>query len=280
MSSATIENVSDTSVWVAYYRAKETERPDALFQDHLAKELIGDRGRQIAEQMSEFSVYTEFNVITRTLIIDEFIRNQLKDIDTVVNLGAGLDTRPYRMDLPSELRWIEVDYPHIIELKNDKLAKHQAHCLLERVALDLADDQQRRKFLKGLSGRGVLVLTEGVIPYLSEDQVAALGRDLLANPVIKYWIGDYIHPRVYKILKRKLSDKLKNAPMRFFPPDYLKFFANLGWIQKDIRYSYETGVAHGRKAPMPLYGKIMMKLIPSINKLSRTMSGYVLYKRA
>jgi hypothetical protein len=42
-------------------------------------------------------------------------------VDTVLNLGAGLDTRPYRMDVPQGLRWIEVDYPHVIDLKEERL---------------------------------------------------------------------------------------------------------------------------------------------------------------
>src|SRR5215218_10081906 len=43
-----IENVSDTARWVAYYRALETERPDALFRDPYARALAGARGAAIA----------------------------------------------------------------------------------------------------------------------------------------------------------------------------------------------------------------------------------------
>src|SRR6476661_5652178 len=98
-SMATIENVSDTSLWVAYYRAKESERPDALFKDPLAKVLIGERGKQIAEGLAfRLGQYTEYSVITRTLIIDEYINEAVKEgVDTIINLGAGMDTRPYRM---------------------------------------------------------------------------------------------------------------------------------------------------------------------------------------
>lgn len=280
MNSVSIENVSDTAIWVAYYRAKESERPDALFRDKLAKELIGERGKKIAEQMSEFSVYTEFNVITRTVIIDDYIRDQLNGIDTVVNLGAGLDTRPYRMDLPRDLKWIEVDYPQIIALKNERLSSYTPNCDLKRFVVDLADDGQRRAFLSGLQGKSILVITEGVIPYLSEEQVTALGKDLINNSSIKFWIADYLHPRVYKIIKQKVSARLKNAPMQFFPPEYLKFFANLGWVPKELRYNYEVGLRAGRKVPLPLYGRIMMAIIPQVKKVTQTMSGYVLYKRA
>ena len=62
-------------------------------------------------------------MVIRTLIIDDLIENAVAaGIDTVVNLGAGLDARPYRMKLPESLHWIEVDYPQVIDWKADKLA--------------------------------------------------------------------------------------------------------------------------------------------------------------
>lgn len=43
-----VRDVSDTALWVAVYRARETERPDALFRDPYARRLAGARGEQIA----------------------------------------------------------------------------------------------------------------------------------------------------------------------------------------------------------------------------------------
>ncbi len=40
-------------------------------------------------------------------------------IDGVVNLAAGLDARPYRLQLPRTLRWIEVDLPAMVKEKGD-----------------------------------------------------------------------------------------------------------------------------------------------------------------
>ena len=58
-NSILINDVSDTSFWVAYYRAKETQRTDALFQDRFAQLLIGERGERIAKHMAGISRYTE-----------------------------------------------------------------------------------------------------------------------------------------------------------------------------------------------------------------------------
>src|SRR5207253_2638307 len=100
--------------------------------------------------------------------------------DLVLNLAAGLDARPYRLELPASLQWIEVDLPEILAYKEEILTKEKPTCALERVRLDLADSDARRTFFAALNRRAkkVLVLTEGLLIYLSEEEVAALARDL------------------------------------------------------------------------------------------------------
>jgi len=47
----TVRGVSDTARWVAYFRALETRRPDALFHDPYAERLAGDHGFRIANTL-------------------------------------------------------------------------------------------------------------------------------------------------------------------------------------------------------------------------------------
>ena len=104
MGDSLIENVSDTAFWVAHYRAVETRRPDALFRDPLAEVLAGQQGERIARTMPGRFI-TAWVIAIRTRLIDEYIRTAISEtVDAVVNLGAGLDTRPYRMDLPESFR--------------------------------------------------------------------------------------------------------------------------------------------------------------------------------
>src|SRR4030095_14328319 len=101
-----IENVSDTALWVAVYRAHETLRSDALFHDPFAERLAGSQGAAIAVQAAAVKM-SEWWLVLDTYIIDRSIRQLIgKGTDTVVNLGAGLDTRPYRKNIPSHVRWI------------------------------------------------------------------------------------------------------------------------------------------------------------------------------
>src|SRR4029077_6576743 len=101
-----IRNISDTARWAAVYRARESERPDALFRDPFARRLAGERGEQIAETLHVAE--HAWSWVTRTYLFDQYITEQIQQgVDLVVNLAAGLDARPYRMALASSLRWVE-----------------------------------------------------------------------------------------------------------------------------------------------------------------------------
>jgi methyltransferase (TIGR00027 family) len=238
-----IEDVSDTALWVAAYRAQETERPDALFRDPLAARLIGERGRKIAQNMHGVGA-VKWSVIVRTCIIDAYVRAAVADgVDMVVNLGAGLDTRPYRMELPASLRWVEVDYPKIIQLKEERLRGEVPVCRLERVALDLTQLEARRELFTRLGAESrskALVLTEGLVPYLSVDEAASLARDLRAQERFRYWVVDYMSPLFHKVRQKnaRFQQSMQNAPFRFIPPDWEGFFREQGWGVREMRYQW------------------------------------------
>jgi O-methyltransferase involved in polyketide biosynthesis len=111
---AGVRNISDTARWMAYFRAMESQRSDALFSDPYAEALAGERGIQIAKILSQGNKQ-EWAWVTRTYLFDSFISRLLHDgADMVLNLAAGLDARPYGMELPSTLQWVEVDFAEII----------------------------------------------------------------------------------------------------------------------------------------------------------------------
>jgi len=279
-----IDHVSDTALWVAYYRAKETERADALFRDPLAKVLIGERGKKIAAGMRSIGRYTEWSVISRTVMIDSFIQKLVGEgVDTVLNLGAGLDTRPYRMNFPNNLKWIEVDYSHIIALKNKLLNLEKPKCQLTRVELDLGDFKKRSEFLSEISSQSkkTLVLTEGVIPYLDEGQVTLLAKDLYGQQNIKYWITEFFDPRIYRYLKtRAITKRMEKAPFQFYPKDWTGFFLKCGWVPQEIQYSDEVAIKYSRKVPMPWWVPFF-KIFAGKTTLekSKKMTGYMLFRK-
>src|SRR5689334_22604173 len=173
-----VSHVSDTARWTAMHRATETARSDALFSDPIAERLAGEHGRAIGASAPRIG-RNGWWLIARTKVIDDVIVHSIADgCDRVLNLASGLDTRPYRLDLPSDFRWVEADLPQLLAEKSELLADQAPHCQLTRTAVDLSDPHARDDFLDdALTGATrALVLTEGLLTYLDERDVAALSQ--------------------------------------------------------------------------------------------------------
>jgi methyltransferase (TIGR00027 family) len=274
-----VEHVSDTAFWVAHYRGQEK----ILFQDPLAKLLAGEKGEAIAKKMSG-GRFTSWAVAIRTRIIDDLIAyavDTLK-IDAVVNLGAGLDTRPYRLSLPENFHWIEVDFPHVIQFKKERLQNQTSKFSFEQVAMDLTNRPLRQKFLSDLNSRykNMLVLTEGVVPYLSVDEVGRLSDDLSSQSHFRYWILDYFSKESLRYLRKRRKDDLRNAPFLFDPGDWFGFFSKHGWKAKDTRYLGVVSRELGIKIPMPLFIKPLLFVFPQkVRARFEKNVAYVLMER-
>lgn len=249
MAKPVISNVSDTARWVAEYRAQETARPDALFRDPYAAELAGERGRIIAEAAKR-SFGNGWFFIARTKLMDDLIMKCLDEgCDRVVNLAAGLDTRPYRLDVPAGLEWIEVDLEGIVEEKNRVLADKAPRCELTRLAVDLADGDARRECLEQVTkGAGkTLVITEGLLLYLEEPEVRAFTEDL-RRPEIAWWIADLIGPAVVKMSDKK--SRANNAPVVFGPADGVGYVEKAGWTADEISPQLTAAAKWKRLSPL------------------------------
>lgn len=281
VADSVIRHVSDTALWVATFRAKEGQRADAAFDDRLASILAGERGRAIARALPR-ALMVEWGVIIRTSAIDRLINQALiAGVDTVLNLGAGLDTRPYRMKLPPTLRWVEVDFPHIIELKNAMLVEHQAVCMLERVGLDLLDRPSRLELLAryGTTSERSLVITEGVLAYFYVHEVAALAGDLHSTPSVRFWIQDFDNAGPRR-LPQRWAAKLNAAPIVFKVKDWFGFFETYGWQSLSVITSLEESQRINRPYPLDFPFGLMLRALPKVMRQKiHGLSGAVLMQR-
>jgi methyltransferase (TIGR00027 family) len=230
-NDALLRNISDTARWTAFYRARESERSDALFRDPFARRLAGERGEQIAKS---FKRDRSWAFVVRTHLFDELVRKVIAHgTDTILNLAAGLDTRPYRMDLPSSLRWIEVDLPELMEYKKEMLKDASPHCYLERVPMDLTNREQRRALFQrvGETSSHVLTLSEGILIYFEESDVAELAQDLAGPQNFQHWAIDLASPSLLRMMQGELGPQLERAssPLKFAPQEGPDFFAKYGW---------------------------------------------------
>ncbi len=280
-----IKHVSDTARWMAFYRAMESERPNAHFRDPYARHLAGERGKAIA-YMLPWGISNAWSLIVRTCIFDEIIMKTVENhaVDTVLNLAAGFDTRPYRLSLPTSLRWIEVDLPDILAEKEKKLANECPRCCLTRVPLDLADVEARRALFSRLArdtGQA-LVVTEGLLTYLTAEQVTALACDLRTQAPFRWWLIDLVAPFVLSLYNIWWDSELRhgNASWQFAPEEGAHFFSRVGWHAAEFRSTMEEAARLNRDM---LFGPLWRLMIrysgKAVQETYRKMSGSLLLER-
>jgi methyltransferase (TIGR00027 family) len=244
-----IRHISDTARMTAMYRARESDRPDALFRDPFARRLAGILGEQILDALPTRSTWAW---VTRTYLFDTLITQQIQQgADLVVNLAAGLDARPYRMQLPASLRWVEIDLPELVAWKQEALAADRPACRLERIGLDLEDVAGRRAVFErlGASATKALIITEGILIYLSNEDVAAFAQDLARPAAFQRWILDLSSPALLRMIQKdKLGQSLDRAasPLKFGPPEGVDFFRPCGWRPLEVRSLLHTAASLGR----------------------------------
>lgn len=265
-ASSSVRNISDTARWVAYFRARETEQAGALFRDPYAKRLAGDRGFEIARTLPDGNRH-EWAWVARTYLFDQFLSREIRNgADVVLNLGAGLDARPYRMDLPQGLRWIEVDLPEIIAYKQEILAEDKPKCILKRVALDLSDRNARHAVFEEVNGCGtrILIATEGLLIYFTNDEVVSLAEDLAAYTRFQNWVIDLASPGQLMLMQRSTGKQLSKAgaPFKFGPAEGPNFFKPHGWETHEVEGILKTAARFNR-LPLELHA-----LLPEPKNLS------------
>ncbi|MDQ2665745.1 MAG: class I SAM-dependent methyltransferase [Gemmatimonadota bacterium] len=281
-----IESVSDTALWVAVYRAMETARLDAIFKDPHAERLAGDKGVKIVGEMKRGRAMA-WAMIVRTAVMDELILDRINSagVDTVLNLAAGLDTRAWRLPLPRSLKWIDVDLPAITAYKQSHMRNEQPVCAYEAIAADLTNAPVRDALFTqvGRNARTLLVITEGLLIYLSEEEVTSLAGALHATSSARWWITDIASPMLLEWMAKSWgrSGEMANAPFKFGPADSAAFFASVGWRED----TYRSSMAEARRLKREMRGmwfwRLMTKFMPAKRRAAmKKMSGILLLERA
>jgi O-methyltransferase involved in polyketide biosynthesis len=87
---------------------------------------------------------------------------------SVLHLGCGLDSRAFRLDVPERVRWCDLDFPDVIELRRRLYPERAGYRLLASSATDPG-------WLDEIPvDRPSLTIAEGVLPYLTEVEVRQL----------------------------------------------------------------------------------------------------------
>ncbi len=278
-----IQHVSDTALMVAACRALETVSEDGLIRDPLAERLAGERGMTIARRVPLLEMM-RFGVGIRARTLDEMLISTIQGekIETVVNLGAGLDTRPWRLELPASLRWIEADYPDTLEYKAGKLVNEKPRCRWEQVPADLASAEDRSKLFASIGSASALMVTEGLLMYLPRQAFVAIASQAPQQSGVRHWLLDVASEAVLNMAGGRGRAQIENLR----PKDHLAGQAILdateecGWTVAAKR----TYMSAGAGAPAARIARIQIeikKFRPDFVPPADELSGmYLLARRS
>jgi methyltransferase (TIGR00027 family) len=183
------ERVQPSGVWatavgVARVRALETERENALFRDPLAQAFATAGGLWPSspppddEAARRRRLAVSFSIVIRTKFLDDLLQQaSASGVRQVVLLGAGMDSRAFRMDWPEGTRLFEVDTAAPLDFKASVLRQERAVARCERitVAMDLREDWPGALAAAGHDPAVPTAwIAEGLLIYLPEDAVQSL----------------------------------------------------------------------------------------------------------
>ncbi|KAJ8613423.1 hypothetical protein CTAYLR_002292 [Chrysophaeum taylorii] len=183
MSMASASFVGGTAFGVAYERAVESARDDALFVDPYASLLAGKQGNEFSTTFGHLDdpskLWPRFHK-DWTAVRTHFIDRRLEAFEgrQVVNLGAGFDTRPFRLDMPSDSVVWEVDRAEVNAVRHKffELLGAKPTCRVVSVDLDFAlDDLALQDFD---TSRPTCWVAEGLLPWLDPQIQIKLIREL------------------------------------------------------------------------------------------------------
>lgn len=259
---------SRTAEHNALFRAMESRRPpdEQIVDDPCAGLLLSWPYRMVAVTArwpTWNRVVTRFiderwpgvrpTVIARTRVIDSMVADQIAEVDQVVILGAGLDTRAWRLDELAGKRVFEVDHPDTQRHKQARLGS--AGLDLTQVRF-VGTDFNLDRLDEGLAGAGLdngartLFLWEGTTNYLTSDAVdanlrwcaQAAGTQLIFTYVDRAVLDD---PRRFHGAERVLSTVRRvGEPMVFgLDPEQLAPFL----AARGLTLQSDTGAAELRR---------------------------------
>lgn len=186
--------VARTALLTTALRAVESGRPDRLYHDPYAWELVGDTGFALFDEVAmrtrsgreapeadgrRLPNTADYNAI-RTRFLDDWLLAAVAAgrVDQVVITAAGMDTRAYRLAWPHPVRVFEIDRPAVLAHKHAVLADHPSAANVTRLPVDadlVADDWRPRLAAAGFDpDRSSVWVLEGLLYYLAEPDVRRL----------------------------------------------------------------------------------------------------------
>jgi methyltransferase (TIGR00027 family) len=161
--------VSNTAFYCCGIRMEDARKKRSVCKDVFAERFMDERGRQIFEPFKTEKMPNISN-IARCRLIDDYVKAELSKNDklTIITIGSGFDTRPYRL---TGGNWLELDEPRIISYKSDRLPVEECPNPLRRIPIDFARESLTDKLEKESTGEHTVFVVEGFFMYLEPEAI-------------------------------------------------------------------------------------------------------------
>jgi len=261
MTSTEPSGVWATAVGVARIRAMESRREQALFHDPLAAAfaVAGGLSLQPSTVQRDEAARRRWggvavSIVIRTRFLDDLLTEAAgAGCRQVVLLGAGMDSRAYRLDWPPGTRLFELDTAEPLGFKESVLRAEGAlpRCERHPVAVDLRDDWPAALAAAGHDpALPTAWIAEGLLIYLPQDDVQRLLERIgeLSAPGSR--MGLTLGSQ--QTLERFGQDRGTPADMwvSVMPDDPVAWLADLGWTAETFTVR-ERAAAYGRPVEHP-----------------------------
>ncbi len=244
---------SSSAYWIAAVRARESARPDRLFEDPFAEHLAGALGEDILRRSEETAGAENPFLPVRTRFIDDLILGTAVEGVQIVLLGAGLDTRAFRLPLPAASRVFELDRPSLLDRKDALLARFGARPLALRIPIrcDLAEDWWAYLLSHGFDPNvRAIWIAEGLLFYLAGPDVDGLLRRTRAlsvdgSAIVADVFGSGIMAAAGMPAYVAAAER-RGLPSPFWTDDPQRLLEDAGWQTTEIVEADDALATYGR----------------------------------
>ena len=210
---------------------QDADREKPVCGDTYARVFMNEQGLEILEAFKDETRPNTSNV-GRHRLIDDLLRQELSDHPnlTVVIIGAGFDTRAFRLMGGT---WIELDEPQVIAYKDERLSASTSENELQRIPIDFATESVEQKLAPFLGRRPVVVVIEGVLMYLEEEAISHLIQTLHHLFPQHKLICDLMTREFFEKTATTMHEKLTGmgAPFKFAADNPAEIFLKNGYRQ-------------------------------------------------
>lgn len=167
-----LEKEKETLLITLYAKALDSRLKNSVLNDKKANELVN----MIDYDFEKLNSFGNGNImVIRAKQFDVWLKKFLKTYPDaiVLNIGCGLDTRISRINPQANVQWFDVDYPEVIKVRKLFYSNTDNYEMIESSIVDF-------DWLKNIPReKPTMIIAEGVLEYLKEDQVKTLFNRLI-----------------------------------------------------------------------------------------------------